>query len=45
MKKDYNKCKKTKRLHAYKSYASNYNAEILNSFNLKLQLRDTESAI
>ena len=25
--------------------ASTYNVEILNSFNLELQLRDTESAI
>ena len=35
----------TKREHAFKGYASTYNVEILNSFNPKLQLRDTESAI
>ena len=34
-----------KRSHAFKSYASSYNAEILNSFNPKLQLKVTESAI
>ena len=27
-----------------KDYASSYNAEILNSFNPELQLKDTESA-
>ena len=31
--------------HAFKAYASSYNAEILNSFNPDLQLRDTKSAI
>ena len=35
----------TKREHAFKSYASTYNVEILNSFNPELQLKDTESAI
>ena len=31
--------------HAFKGFASTYNAEILNSFNPELQLKDTESAI
>ena len=31
--------------HAFKGYASSYNIEILNSFNPKLQLKDTESVI
>ena len=35
----------TKLEHAFKGYASTYNDEILNSFNPKLQLKDTESAI
>ena len=35
----------TKGAHALKGYASSYNAEILNSFNPELQLKDTESAI
>ena len=35
----------TKRAHAFKKYASSYDLEILNSFNPKLQLEDTESAI
>ena len=35
----------TKRAHAFKAYASSYSAKILNSFNLELQLKDTESAI
>ena len=29
----------------FKSYASTYNVQILNSFNPELQLKDTESAI
>ena len=33
------------REHTFKSYASTYNVEILNSFNSELQLNDTESAI
>ena len=33
----------TKREHACKSYASTYNAEILNSFNPELQFTDTKS--
>ena len=37
--------KTTKRAHAFKCYASSYNVEFLNSFNSKLQLKDTESAI
>ena len=37
--------KLTKREHAFKGPASNYNVEILNSFNPELQLKDTESAI
>ena len=35
----------TKQEHAFKGYASTYKTEILNSFNLELQLKDTESAI
>ena len=35
----------TKRTHAFKSSASTYNVEILNSFNPELQIKDTESAI
>ena len=35
----------TKREHAFKDFASTYNVEILNSFNPKLQLKDTEPAI
>ena len=34
-----------KRANAFKGYASSYNVEILNSFNLELQLKDTESSI
>ena len=33
------------REHAFKAHASTYNIEILNSFNLELQLRYTTSAI
>ena len=33
----------TKRKHVFKGLASSYNVEILNSFNSKLQLKDTES--
>ena len=36
---------KIKQAHAFKGYASFYNAKILNSFNTELQLKDTESAI
>ena len=35
----------TKREYAFRSFASTYNVEILNSFNPELQLKDTESAI
>ena len=35
----------TKWKHAFKGYASSYVVEILNSFNPKLQFKDTESAI
>ena len=35
----------TKREHAFKGYASTYHAEILNSFNPELQLKDTVSGI
>ena len=35
----------TNREHAFKGFASTYNAEILNSFNLELQLKDTESTL
>ena len=34
-----------KRAYAIKGYASTYNVEILKSFNLELQLKDSESAI
>ena len=34
-----------KREHTFKSYASTCNAEVLNSFNPELQLKDTEYAI
>ena len=37
--------KKTKQSHSYKGYASTDNANILNSFNPGLQLKNTESAI
>ena len=32
-----------KRNHAYKGYASTYYVKLLNSLNLELQLKDTES--
>ena len=35
----------TKRSHAYKSYASSSNVDILNSFNPEFQLKDTKSVI
>ena len=35
----------TKRSRAYRGYASNYNAAILNSFKPKLQLKNIESSI
>ena len=35
----------TKWSHAYKSYASSYNVEILNSYNPEIQLKDAEYAI
>ena len=34
-----------KQAHACKSYASTYDAEVLNYFNSELQLRDTEYTI
>lgn len=34
-----------KRTHAYKCYASSYNVNILNPFNLEIQFKNTESAI
>ena len=37
--------KVTKREHTFKSYASTCNVEILNYFNLELQLKDTDSVI
>ena len=40
-----NKVKIRKPEHAFKGFVSIYNAEILNSFNPELQLKDTESAI
>ena len=38
------KYKNNKRAHTFKGYASSYNVDILNSFNLKLKLKETESA-
>ena len=35
----------TKQSHAYKDYGSSYIADILNSFNPELQLKNSESAI
>ena len=40
-----NNVKITKRAYAFKGYASTYNVVMLNSFNPKLQLKYTESAI
>ena len=34
-----------KRAHTFRSFASSYDVEILNSFNPELELKDTESAI
>ena len=34
-----------KRARAFKGFASSYNVDILNSSNLELQLKETESAI
>ena len=39
------KLKIAKQAHAFKGYASANNAEILNSFNPELQVKDTEFAI
>ena len=39
------KTKITKGSHAYRGYAGTYNVKILNFFNPKLQLKNTESAI
>ena len=35
----------TGREHSFKGFVSTYNVEILNSFNVELQLKDTESTI
>ena len=35
----------TKLAHALKKFASSYNIETLNSLNIELQLKDTESAL
>ena len=37
--------KLTKQAHAFKGYASSLSVEILNSFNLERQPKDTESVI
>ena len=37
--------KAAKQVHTFKGYATFYNVEIVDSFNPKLQLKDTESAI
>ena len=42
---DQENVKTTNREHAFKGYASTYNAEIFNSFNHELQLKDSGSAI
>ena len=39
------KTKITKQSHPYKSYASSYSVEILDSFNHELQLKDIDYAI
>ena len=44
-KKNIENVKITKRSHAYKGCGSTYNVDILNSFNLELQLKNTESEI
>ena len=44
-KKTIKNAKITKWCHGYRVYVSTYSAEILNSFNPDLQLKDTESAI
>ena len=38
-KKTTKKTKKTKRVHAFKDFASSYNVKILNYFNCELQLK------
>ena len=45
LKKDYKNVKITQRSPAYEGYASAYNAEILNSFNLELQLKNIKYPI
>ena len=42
---DIKNVKITKRFHAYKGYGSTCKVEILNSFNVELEVQDTESAI
>ena len=37
--------KKKKRAHAFKNYTHSYNIKILNSFNLELQLKNTEFSV
>ena len=44
-KKSYKNVKTTKQPHTYKSYASTYNVDILNSSNAALQLENIESAM
>ena len=41
----FKKCKAMKEFHAYRGYGSTYNAEILNSFNPEILLKETKSAI
>ena len=41
----YKKVNMTKGFRAYKGYVSIYNIEILNSFNPRLRLKDSESTI
>ena len=42
---DEKNAKPTKQSNAYEGYANTYSIEVLNSFNLQLQLKDTVSAI
>ena len=42
---DEKNAKLTKQFNAYEGYANTYSIEVLNSFNLQLQLKDTVSAI
>ena len=45
MQKKPTKNKKKKRAHAFKNYTHSYNIKTLNSFNLELQLKNTEFSV